>query len=59
MRVLAAVLALAAVASAVPRVRRQTEPQVYCNNKRDVFVPYYLCRDGIVITDGSGLIDIR
>lgn len=59
MRVLAAVLALAAVASAVPRVRRQTEPQVYCNNKRDVCVPYYLCRDGIVITDGSGLIDIR
>ncbi|XP_063607380.1 phenoloxidase-activating factor 2-like [Penaeus indicus] len=30
-----------------------------CNNGLGVCVPYYLCNEGNVITDGAGLIDIR
>jgi len=60
MRVLVA-LAVVVVVSAVPRERRQVAEttETYCNNGRDVCVPYYLCRDGSIITDGAGLIDIR
>lgn len=30
-----------------------------CTNGRGKCVPYYLCKDGNIITDGAGLIDIR
>lgn len=61
MRLFVSVLILAATACAVPRARRQVveEETSYCNNGIDVCVPYYLCDDGIVNTDGSNLIDIR
>ncbi|KAK7074091.1 hypothetical protein SK128_015686 [Halocaridina rubra] len=31
----------------------------YCNNGLGRCVPYYLCREGNIVTDGAGLIDIR
>ncbi|KAK4292030.1 hypothetical protein Pmani_035177 [Petrolisthes manimaculis] len=30
-----------------------------CNNGRGSCVPYYLCHDGDIVTDGAGLFDIR
>nr|ACB41380.1 serine proteinase-like 2b [Pacifastacus leniusculus] len=30
-----------------------------CNNGEGSCVPYYLCREGDIVTDGAGLIDIR
>ncbi|XP_071543202.1 phenoloxidase-activating factor 2-like [Panulirus ornatus] len=35
------------------------EPSKECNNGLGKCVPYYLCSEGEIITDGSGLIDIR
>nr|WGW06500.1 prophenoloxidase activating factor [Macrobrachium nipponense] len=37
------------------------DPESYspCNNNLGRCVPYYLCREGNIITDGAGLIDIR
>jgi len=63
MRVLCLALACVVVA-ANPRTRRNVEsllptPETPCNQGRGTCVPYYLCRDDSIITDGSGLIDIR
>lgn len=34
-------------------------PHTPCNNNLGECVPYYLCDEGNIITDGAGLIDIR
>lgn len=40
--------------------RSPVEPDwAYCNFGTGRCVPYYLCREGNIITDGAGLIDIR
>lgn len=61
MRQLAVLAAVVALAAAGPRERRQAGPNDYasCRSGNGVCVPYYLCNDGSVITDGSGIIDIR
>ncbi|KAK8386544.1 hypothetical protein O3P69_010878 [Scylla paramamosain] len=59
MRHLAVLAALVALAAAGPRERRQTTEYERCQDGTKVCVPYYLCQDGKVITDGSGVIDIR
>jgi len=61
MRVLCFALAVVVV-TANPRTRRNLEalaPETTCNQGLGVCVPYYQCRDGTIVTDGSGLIDIR
>ena len=56
--------------SAAPRdgdqstVRQHHQHQEYqdyasCDNFRGVCVPYYLCRNDSIVTDGAGIIDIR
>lgn len=30
-----------------------------CNSGKGSCVPYYLCKDGDIVTDGAGLFDIR
>ena len=61
MRQLVVLVAVVAVAAAGPRERRQASVNDYtsCRNGQGVCVPYYLCQDDEVITDGSTLIDIR
>jgi len=62
MRHLAVFAALVALAAAGPRERRQAAAgQDYqtCRGGAGVCVPYYLCQDDQVITDGAGIIDIR
>lgn len=43
------------------RTHQHQEYQEYasCDNYRGVCVPYYLCRDNAIVTDGAGIIDIR
>ncbi|XP_071543203.1 phenoloxidase-activating factor 2-like [Panulirus ornatus] len=53
MRALIVTLALWAVATG------QESGSTLCNNGKSKCVPYYLCREGNIITDGAGLIDIR
>ncbi|MPC25688.1 phenoloxidase-activating factor 2-like [Portunus trituberculatus] len=60
MRHLAVLAALLAVAAAGPRERRQANGDYQvCRAGAGVCVPYYLCSDDTVITDGTGIIDIR
>ncbi|XP_063841593.1 phenoloxidase-activating factor 2-like isoform X2 [Scylla paramamosain] len=47
-----------------PTVRQHHQHQEYqeyasCDKYRGVCVPYYLCRDNNIVTDGAGIIDIR
>ncbi|XP_071543201.1 phenoloxidase-activating factor 2-like [Panulirus ornatus] len=53
MRALIVTLALWAVATG------QESGSTLCNNGQSKCVPYYLCKDGNIITDGAGLIDVR
>ena len=59
MRQLAVLAALVSLAVAVPREKRQTEEYASCKDGAGVCVPYYLCQDGQVVSDGAGIIDIR
>ncbi|KAG7153347.1 Phenoloxidase-activating factor 2-like 4 [Homarus americanus] len=88
MRSLVVLVTVLAAATAIPRERRQAEPDCFwwepdCNNPVDPggntspvpnntvdtlvlcnggagsCVPYYLCREGDIVTDGAGLINIR
>lgn len=61
MRQLAVLAALVALAAAGPRERRQANSNDYqvCRGGAGVCVPYYLCQDDKVNTDGAGIIDIR
>lgn len=63
MRQLAVLAAVMALAAAVPRERRQAygaqTEDASCKDGEGVCVPYYLCNDGQVVTDGAGIIDIR
>lgn len=62
MRQLAILAAVLAVAAAGPRERRQAVAggdYIKCRGGQGVCVPYYLCQDDTVNTDGAGIIDIR
>ena len=54
-----------AFSTSISRARRQTEKgfieksDYQCNCAGCTCVPYYQCLDGNIITDGTGLIDIR
>ncbi|XP_063841595.1 phenoloxidase-activating factor 2-like [Scylla paramamosain] len=59
MRQLAVLVAVVALVAAVPRERRQTKEYAPCKDGAGVCVPYYLCKDGQIVMDGTGIIDIR
>lgn len=63
MRHLAVLAAVVALAAAGPRERRQAAagPEDYapCKGGTGTCVPYYLCQDDTIVTDGAGIIDIR
>lgn len=62
MRQLAVLAAVVAVALANPRERRQAgaaSGYPTCRGGAGVCIPYYLCEDDTIITDGAGIIDIR
>lgn len=65
MRQLVVLAVVVALAAASPRERRQAAahagPTEYatCRGGAGVCVPYYLCQNDTVVTDGAGIIDIR
>nr|ACU65942.1 prophenoloxidase-activating factor [Eriocheir sinensis] len=61
MRQLVVLAVLVALAAASPRERRSELLQEYekCRGGAGVCVPYYLCQNDTVVTDGAGIIDIR
>lgn len=61
MRQLVVLAVMVALAAASPRERRSDILLEYdkCRGGAGVCVPYYLCQNDTVVTDGAGIIDIR